>query len=86
MNKMKFIEENKMEMMTTGSHCKCSKKIHIRRKDVKAEDINRISQEEYDRELVGIGLQLIRLEMLLLKENQRYGCIVRNKKVIWHSL
>ena len=78
---MKFTEEKKMEMMTTGSHYKGSKKSHSRRKDVKAKDINRMSQEEYDRELVDIGLQLIRLDMLLHKENQRYGWIVRKKKV-----
>ena len=62
---MKFIEEKKIKIMTTGSHCKGSKTSHIIRKYVKAEDINRMIQEEYDKELVGIGLQLIRLEMLL---------------------
>ena len=65
MNKIKFTEEKKMEMMTTGIHCKDSNKSHNRRKDVKVEDINKMIQEEYDIELVGIGLQLIRLEMLL---------------------
>ena len=66
MNKMKFIEENKMKMMTTRIHCKGSKTSRNRRKDAKVEDINRMSQEEYDKELVDIGLQLIHLEMLLL--------------------
>ena len=45
-----------------------------------------MSQEEYDRELFDIGLQLSRLEMLLQKENQGYCWIMRNKKVIWLSL
>ena len=79
MNKMKFTEKekNEMDMRTTGSHCRGSKKIHSRRKHVKAEDINKMGQEEYDRELVGIGLQLIRLEMLLQNEDQRYGWIMK---------
>ena len=62
-----------------------SKEGHNKRKYVKVEDINRLSQEEYDRELVDIGLQLVRLEMLLQKENQRYGWIMK-RKVRWHSL
>ena len=49
-------------MMTIESHCKGLKKIHSKIKDIKEEDINKMSQEEYDRELVDIGLQLIRLD------------------------
>ena len=85
MNKMKLIEEKNIEMMTIGIHCKGSKTRHNKRKDVKAEYINRISQEEYDRELVDIGLKLIHLEMLLQKQRQRYGWIMKNKKVRWNS-
>ena len=86
MTKIKFIEEKKMNMMTTGSHCKGSKTSHSKRKYVKEEYINRMSQEEYDRELVDIGLQLIHLEMLLQKENHKYGWILRNTKMRWNSL
>ena len=66
-------------MMTTGIHWKVSKEIHSKRKDVKEKDINRMSQDEYDRELVEIGLEIIRLDMLLQKENQRYGWIMKRK-------
>ena len=86
MNMMKFTEEKKMKMMTTRIHCKGSKTSHNRRKDVKEEDINMMSQEEYDIELVDIGLQLIHLEMLLQKSNERYSWIMKRKKVIWNSL
>ena len=73
-------------MMITGSHCKGSKTSHNIRKDVMVKDINRMIQEEYDRELVDIGLQLIRLEMLLQKEHQRYGWIMKNKNLRWKLL
>ena len=69
MNKMKFIEGNKMDMLKIRSHGKGSNTSHNKRKDVKAEDINRMSQEEYVRELVDIALHLIHLEMVLQKEN-----------------
>ena len=45
-----------------------------------------MSPQQYDRELVDIGLQLIISEMPLQKENQRYGWIMKRKKVRWHSL
>ena len=44
-----------------------------------------MSQKEYDRELLDIGLHLIRLEMLLHKENQRYSWIMKKKKIRCHS-
>ena len=78
MNKMKFTEEKKMEMMTTRSHCKGSKISHNRRKYLKEEDINRMSQEEYDRELVDIGLQVICLDMLLKKRTR--GMVVSQRE------
>ena len=86
MNKMKFTKEKKTEMMAIGSHCKGLKTSHNRRKDVKAEEINRMSKEDYERELVYIGLKLIHLEMILQKENQMYGWIMKKNKVRWISL
>ena len=60
MNNMIFKEEKNMKMMTTGIHCNGSKTSHNKRKYVKEEYINR-----NDLELVGIGLQLIHLDLVL---------------------
>jgi hypothetical protein len=71
---MKFTKE--METMTIDGHCRGSEESHNRKRKYAKEDgiRKRMSQEELDREMVELNIQLSYMEQLLqskVKENQR---------------
>jgi hypothetical protein len=76
----------KEEKMTIDSH----EGIHNKRKkkDAKADGKLRMSQEDFDRELVELKERLSMIEKLLDEgeKDQWYGWILRKKKVRWNSL
>jgi len=74
--------------MITDSHSKGYEEDHNRRK-MKKEDTKvngkRMSQEEFDKEIVEMKEQLNVLRMIL-EESQRQGWVLKKKLVTWHRL
>jgi hypothetical protein len=76
--------------MTIDSHVRGSKReATIKRKDiVKTIGREEMNQEEFDREFVELKERLNTIMKLLQEgeEDQRYGWVLRKRKVKWHML
>ena len=79
---MKFTKEREIEIMTTEGHCRGSEEIHNKIK-------NKESQEECNREFLGLARDIWCFDKCIqavAKETQRYGWVMRKRKVRWKSL
>jgi len=75
--------------MTIDSHVKGSKRSHTKKKEiVKTIGREEMNQEEFDREFVESKKRLDTIMKLLQEgeEDQRYGWVLRKRKVKWHML
>lgn len=81
--------QQKKEMMATNNNLKGLERIHNQRKRIPKEaGIKRISDEEFQKDMVEIRVELNHVKRLLQEseEGQIYGWTMNKKKVRWNSL